>query len=271
MSSHAIVTGGSSGIGLAISRMLVRSGHTVTILARSAARLESARLELEACKQALEQEVLALEADVSNRLILERAVGQAISHNGPPSLLVTSAGLAYVGRFEETPIASLEELMAVNYFGSLYMARCVLPQMQARGRGRICFISSGAGLIGVHGYSAYSPTKFALRGLAEVLRSELIHQGVRISIAYPPDTDTPMLEWELARTPPETRAIARMAGRWSADAVAKKVLRGMERDRFEIPIGLELGFLQRFYGLTAPLVRGYLDRVAERTSRQKTK
>lgn len=72
--------------------MLVRCGHTVTILARSAARLESARLELEACKQALEQKVLALEADVSNRLILERAVGQAISHNGPPSLLMTSAG-----------------------------------------------------------------------------------------------------------------------------------------------------------------------------------
>jgi 3-dehydrosphinganine reductase len=208
-----------------------------------------------------------MEADVSDRLPLENAIAQAISDAGIPSLLIASAGIAWVARFEDTPLDAFEKLMAVNYLGSLFAARCVLRPMQQRGSGRICFVSSGAGLIGVPGYSAYSPTKFALRGLAEVLRSELIHQGVRISIAYPPDTDTPMLERELPHRPPETRAVASMAGIWSADAVAKKILRGIDGDHFEIPVGFEISFLQRFYGPTARLVRGYVDLVTKRATR----
>jgi 3-dehydrosphinganine reductase len=133
--------------------------------------------------------------------------------------------------------------------------------MRARRRGHVCFVSSGAALIGVYGYSVYAPTKFALRGLADVLRAELKQDDVRVSIVYPPDTDTPMLQEELATAPPETRVISASAGLWTADAVARVTLRGIDAHRFEIPIGTELWALQHFRGIASGSINWYLDRL----------
>jgi 3-dehydrosphinganine reductase len=97
------------------------------------------------------------------------------------------------GYFEEVPVAVFERTMAVNYFGTLYPLKAVVPAMVKRGKGAVVLISSGAGLMGLFGYTPYSPTKFALRGLAESLRAELKPTGVHVMIVYPPDTDTPQL------------------------------------------------------------------------------
>ena len=85
-------------------------------------------------------------------------------------ILILSAGMAYPGYFQELPIEIFEQTMAVNYWGSLYCIREILPKMIEQKYGKIIIISSGAGLIGSYGYTTYSPTKFALRGLAESLR-----------------------------------------------------------------------------------------------------
>jgi len=172
-----------------------------------------------------------------------------------------------VGRFEDAPLEEFEHVMAVNYLGSVYCARAVLPAMRARRRGYVCFVSSGAALIGVYGYSVYAPTKFALRGLADVLRSELKQDDVRVSIVYTPDTDTPMLQEEIACAPPETRAISAAAGLWTADAVARATLRGLDAKRFEIPIGTELSALMRFRGLASTGINWYLDRLITQSRR----
>lgn len=116
--------------------------------------------------------------------------------------------------------------MATNYFGSLYCIKAALPAMQANSH--IVLVSSGAGLIGIYGYSAYSPSKFAVRGLAESLRGEL-KVGVGISIIYPPDTDTPQLAEENKTKPPATKLITATAKVWSAEAVAKEIVKGIEK------------------------------------------
>ena len=86
--------------------------------------------------------------------------------------------------------------MELNYFGTLYPVRAVVPSMIERRQGHLMLVSSAAGIVGVYGYSAYAPAKFAVRGLAETLRAELKPHGIVVGCAYPPDIDTPGLEAE---------------------------------------------------------------------------
>ncbi len=249
---HAIITGGSSGIGLALARRLAASGSALTLIARREALLEQARAELAAHGAA---QVNVVAADVSVRAQAEQAVEKAIGALGAPSLVVTSAGMARPGHFEELPVEVFERTLAVNYLGTLYVVKAAVPAMKAAGGGRIILISSGAGLIGIFGYTAYSASKFALRGFAESLRAELREHAIRVSIAFPPDTDTPQLEEENRTKPARTKAMTARAGVWSARDVADCILRGAERDAFAITPGWQLSALYRLGGLLSPLLR----------------
>lgn len=94
-------------------------------------------------------------------------------------------------------VSLLQELYETNVMGSVRVTRAVLPQMIRERRGRVVFISSQAGQCAVYGYSAYSSSKFALRGLAECLQMEVKPFNVLVSVSFPPDTDTPQLQEEL--------------------------------------------------------------------------
>lgn len=258
---HAIITGGSSGIGKATAQLLASRGANVSIIARDRTRLESTKAEIEQCRICPSQQVLALSADVSDRHQAEQAVNRAIEQFGSPDLLITCAGIAHPGYFQEIPIEIFERTMAVNYFGSLYCIRAALPAMERRGDGQIGMISSGAGLIGIYGYTSYCPSKFALRGLAESLRGELKRSGIGVSIVYPPDTDTPQLTEENKTKPPETQAITATAKVWSANAVAQTILQGIDKRSFMITPGQEMTVLARFHSLIAPGLQWYFDRL----------
>ncbi len=257
---HAIITGGSSGIGRAIALRLARQGANISILARRPDQLDTAQKDIQQAGSAAQQ-VLALSADVSDRPQAEKAIQQAIAQLGPPQWLITCAGIARPGHFQEIPIEVFEQTMAINYFGTLYCIRAALPAMA---QGHIALVSSGAGLVGLYGYSAYCPSKFALRGLAEGLRAELKPMGIKVAIAYPPDTDTPQLAEENKTKPPATKAITATADVWSADGVARVILEGMDRGRFAITPGVEMGVLNQLHSLIAPLLNRYFDRIVAR-------
>src|SRR3990172_12089693 len=106
--------------------------------------------------------------------------------------------------------------------------------MIERGQRHLMLVSSGAGIVGVYGYSAYSPTKFAVRGLAETLRAELKPHGIVVGCAYPPDTDTPGLARENATKPEATARISAAIKVRSADQVGRAIVRGIEADRLVI-------------------------------------
>jgi 3-dehydrosphinganine reductase len=249
---HALITGGSSGIGLALAQRLARSGHDLTLIARRPALLEQAREQLLA-SGAEKVEIVA--ADVSVRSQAEAAVQRSIQTLGAPALVVTCAGMARPGHFEELPVEVFERTLAVNFLGTLYVVKAALPSMQVARRGRIVLISSGAGLLGIFGYTAYSASKFALRGFAESLHAELREHGIGVSIAFPPDTDTPQLAEENRTKPERTKAITARAGVWSAGEVAERILRGAQRDAFAITPGWQLAVLYRLGGLITPLLR----------------
>jgi 3-dehydrosphinganine reductase len=216
-----------------------------------------------------DQQILTLTADVSQREQAETAIQTAIDKNGFPDILITSAGMAYPGYFQEIPIEIFEQTMAVNYFGSLYCIRAVVPVMQQQRRGQIVLLSSGAGLIGIYGYTAYSPSKFALRGLAESLRGELKPFGIGVSIVYPPDTDTPQLEAENKTKPAETRKITETAETWTAEAVAMEIIKGIQQRKFAITPGFEIALLQRFYSVLAPILNWYMDKIISQIQQKK--
>jgi len=261
---HAVITGGSSGIGRAIALQLAQQGAHVSIIARSLERLHQAQAEIEQARHSSQQRVIALAADVSDRLQAEQAIQSSIEQSGSPDLLITCAGIAYPDYFQAIPIEIFEQTMAINYFGTLYCIRAALPAMEQRQSGRICMVSSGAGLIGIYGYSAYCPSKFAVRGLAETLRGELKPLGIRVSIAYPPDTETPQLVAENKTKPAVTKEITATADLWQADDVARTIIMGMEKGKFEIAPGLEISILTRLHSLISPLLNRYFDRIISR-------
>lgn len=256
---HAIITGGSSGIGLETAKLLMKAGANITLVARDDEKLQRAATELG--RLCPDQEVLTVVADVSDRLQVEAAMVKSCHSLGVPDLLIASAGMAYPGYFLEIPIAVFEQTMAVNYFGALYSVQAVVPPMVKRGKGTLVLISSGAGLIGLYGYGAYSPSKFALRGLGEALRGELKPLGINIAIVYPPDTDTPQLQTENLTKPPETQQITATAKIWKPEDVAQAIIQGIEKGQFAITPGMEMTLLNRLHSLLLPGLNWYFDRI----------
>jgi 3-dehydrosphinganine reductase len=255
----AVVTGGSSGIGLSAALRLARLGHPVALLARRADRLAAAADEIRSAVPGARISVHPL--DVRDAGAVAAAVADVVAEHGPVAWLVASAGIAEPGLFVEQSLDSHRAQLEVNYLGTLAAVHAVVPSMRLAGGGRVVLVSSGAGLFGIYGYSAYAPSKFAVRGLAEVLRVELADHGISVTLAYPPDTDTPQLAAENRTKPAVTRAITAGAGLWSADAVAKAMLDAARAGRFVVAPGTTLGLLTRFHSLLGPLLRLHQRRI----------
>lgn len=256
---RCLITGGSSGIGLAVAKLLAAAGADVWLLASGADRLAAACETVSAHRLLPDQVVQSIQADVADVDQVQRCLSPWLATGGAPDLLVNSAGVARPGYAEELSLETFHEMMDVNYFGTVHVTQALLPAMLARGEGHIVNIASIAGFIGVFGYTAYGASKFAVRGYSDALRSELKPQGLQVSIVYPPDTDTPQLAYENQFKPAETKALAGSARPMTAEAVAKAILRGVSKDRYLILPGLEAKLLYWLTGVSGPLLYPILD------------
>jgi len=229
----ALVTGGSSGIGLAVARLLAERGMDVWLLARRAELLQSALADLASLRQSPGQRFDALSVDVTDATQTAAAVAE-IEKIGIPDLVINCAGVARPGYVQELELDVFRQMMEVNYFGTLHTVKAVLPGMLMRGSGYLVNIASLAGLVGVFGYTAYGASKFAVRGFSDALRAELKLHGIGVSLAYPADTDTPQLAYENQFKPPETKAVSGGSGLMTTEAFAKVLLRGITRGQYMI-------------------------------------
>lgn len=254
-----LITGGSSGIGLALAQQLAADGASVHILARNAQRLQSALNTLEAKRLSSEQKFSTIQADISNYETLKPVLDQFLATYATPDILINSAGVAYPGEFSEMEMNIFHQMMDINYMGTVNVTKLVIPGMLERATGQIINFSSMAGFIGVYGYTAYGASKYAVRGFSDVLRAEMKPKGISVSIVFPPDTDTPQLAYENQFKPPITKILAGSAGLMTAEEVAAIALKKAARNKYIITPGFESSLFFTLSNLIGRLIYRVMD------------
>ena len=232
-----MITGGSSGIGLSIARELLQMGASLCLLARNQDKLDAAVKELRSLGSQSSQVINTISADVADTEALSQIIPEYLEKNPVPDVLINAAGVARPGYVEELDLDIFKWTMDIDFHGSVSMTKLLLPHFLERGSGHIVNFSSLAGVLGVFGYAAYSGAKFAVRGFTDVLRAEMKPRGIKVSIVYPPDTDTPQLAWEDQFKPYETRVLADSDKPISAEKVAHAVIKDMARGKYAIVPG----------------------------------
>jgi len=186
---HAIVTGGSRGIGSAIARLLVSHGADVTIMGRSAETLERMAAELRGEPGAT---VAAEECDVADGTSVTAAFARATANLGPAYILVNNAGVATSRKLVDMTRETWDETIAVNLTGTYLCTAEVIPAMTSARSGRIVNIASSAGLRGYRTMSAYAASKHGVIGFTRSVALETVKHGITVNAVCPSYADTDM-------------------------------------------------------------------------------
>jgi 3-dehydrosphinganine reductase len=214
--------------------------------------------------------VLVTPADVRDEAQLHEAFERGRDRFGGIRSLICCAGIVKPGYFTDLTAEDHRRHMDVNYFGTLHAVREAVADLTAVSGGTITCLSSAAGLLGVFGYSAYCPTKFAVSGLCEALRQELKPQGITVTAVYPPDVDTPMLAGETPLKPPELRALSSGENPFSAERVARALIAATEAGQARLLPGASARLIGLATGAAPGLLARYMDAVIARAQRAAT-
>ena len=254
---HVLVTGGSSGIGLAVAIKYAKLGAHITLVARNMKKLEAAKghvldgVDLDVTNTKVH--IISLDTssgqeDVTKKLVTEE------NPLGPVDILVNCAGTSIAGEFDTTDTTEFSKMFNTNVLGSVYPTRALLPQMKAnKSSTRIVFVSSQVAQAALHGYTAYAASKWALRGLAEALQMEVKPHGILGSVAYPPDTDTPGYEVEMATKPDLTKKLSETGSLFTSQDVANDIVKYSGQGYFGISTGLDGWMLKQAHPGLSPV------------------
>ena len=196
----ALISGGTSGIGLATAQLLLAKGWRVVLLGRNTARGAAA---LDTLAVATDRAQF-IPCDVTDDRACADAVAQTVALYGRLDGLVTSAGIYEEKLLEETTTADVDRLFAVNVYGTISLCRYALPHLK-KTQGSIVTVSSDAGLQGNIACSLYGATKGAVVSFTKSLALEVAPHQVRVNCVCPGDVDTPMLAKQLAQSPDLSR------------------------------------------------------------------
>ena len=188
--------------------------------------------------------------DVADRTAVASTIERALTEFGAPDVLIHSAGIGSACEFSEMEFEEFDRVMRVNLYGSRHMVEAILPTMLRKGRGKIVLVGSMGGYVPVYGYTAYGTSKFAVVGFAQCLRCELRPLGVDVACFCPGEVETPGLADERLIVHPAARALKSIGGTIGADAAARALIRGIERDRFLIVPSLRVRIVHWLFRLT---------------------
>lgn len=252
---RAIITGASTGIGIALAHELVRDGWAVALLARRADLLEQNAAEL----RARGGTAVAVSCDVTDAQAVSAAVTRAAGElGGEFDLAIANAGVGIPSHAAKFKVVDAEQMMRVNVFGMFYLFDAVIPGMIARRSGRFAGVASLAGLRGMPTSSVYSASKAAMQAFLEASRVELAPYGVGVTTVNPGFIRTPMTEKNRFKMP----------FLMDADEAARIIARGLERGQRVIEFPRPMSLLVRatrllpaalFDAVTAPYGRRKID------------
>ncbi|OHV29170.1 MULTISPECIES: SDR family NAD(P)-dependent oxidoreductase [Pseudofrankia] len=212
MTRVAVVTGGASGLGLAICQHLADAGRQVAVLDLNGAAAKDAAEGLRAAGAT----AMAVEVDVSDRASVDAAFDRVRAELGPVQIVVTSAAISGFTPFEEITVDLWNRYLAVNLTGTFHCVQAAIEDMAAAGWGRVVTISSAAGQTGTARQGHYSATKGGVIALTKAVALEYAARGITANTIPPFAVDTPSLRGQQSsRNLPKTEHIARMipAGR----------------------------------------------------------
>jgi short-subunit dehydrogenase len=231
-----LITGVSSGIGHALAEQAIQAGARVLLTSRAADKLT----EFAQAPAGSTAEVFTLAADVTSDRDRHRLVDAAVERLGGLDVLINNAGVASFGHFADSSEAILRQVMEVNFFAPAELIRLFVPVL-ARGRQpAIVNVSSMCGRRGLPAWTEYSASKFALCGLSEALRAELVRFGIDVLLVVPGLTRTG-LGGNLLRN--EGRMNIDFSRGMSPDVVAAGILRSLRCNRSETVLGAEARWL----------------------------
>lgn len=217
-----IITGASSGIGLALAREFSRLGARVVMAARSIDRLEAIARELP-------NESLAVCCDVANENDCRAMVGKTVARFGRIDVLINNAGISMRAIFDDVDLDVLHQLMDVNFWGTVNCTKYALPYIQ-QSHGSIVGVTSVAGLHGLPARTGYSASKYAMQGFLETLRIENLYKGVHVMIAAPGFTASNVRFAALtADGTPQGESPRKEQNMMSPERVAEIIARGVAR------------------------------------------
>jgi 3-dehydrosphinganine reductase len=248
---NVLITGGSSGIGLALAKQLSELGAKVWILGRDKNKLEEAAKSIGLSSDRI------FAVDVTKLDDLQSVSATFAQNHLPLHLLINSAGVTQPGEFESQGLDIFHWMMDVNYFGTLYAVKTFLPLMESGAT--IVNISSMVAILGIYGYSAYAASKYAVRGFSDSLRSELKLKGMNVSVVFPPDTQTPQLDYDNLYKPKITKELSSTAGIMTAEQVAAVIIKGISRKQYMIIPGMESKLIYSATNLFGKLTYPILD------------
>ncbi|MCH7517669.1 MAG: SDR family oxidoreductase [Candidatus Dadabacteria bacterium] len=216
-----VITGASSGIGRATALEFAREGAKTVLVSRSLEKLERVADEI----RSFNPNVLAVPTDVSSPEQVHEMVEKVLSEVGRIDVLFNNAGSSYVGRIEdENFVENAKKMIDIDYFGTVYTTKEVLPVMQKQGSGHIMNMSSVVGRKAFPHFGGYSSVMHAISGFTDSLRQELSGSGINVSIIHPALTQTPLLNHVKPEDmPPPFRGITPI----SVESVAKAVVNGV--------------------------------------------
>ena len=223
------MTGASSGVGRGLAARFAREGaRAVALVARREAQLAEVAREVEA----LGARALVLPCDVADRSAVFAAAQRAIAELGAVDILVNNAGYGHHRTFLEWDLDDMERMLRVNFLGTLYWTKALLPQMVERRQGWIVFVASVGGKLGVPEESAYAASKFAMVGFAEALSLEVEDAGVQLLTVCPGTVRTGFFDAEaLARMAPVSRRIM-----IEPEVLIDEIMKALARGKREITV-----------------------------------
>ena len=237
-SGVAVVTGAGSGIGRALAQQLAAAGSALAI-----ADIDEAGLAETAASLRGNAEISTHVLDVSDEAAVRAFADDVVARHRRATLLMNNAGVALLGQFEEISLDDFRWLMNINFWGVVYGVKYFLPVLKRQPRAHVANLSSVFGLVAPVGQSAYSASKFAVRGFTEVLRHELEGSNISVSCVHPGGIRTAIARRARlgANAPAGSReeAVARFERLTpnSPEEAAARILQGVERREPRILIG----------------------------------
>lgn len=251
------ITGASSGIGAACALRYAAEGAALVLTSSSAERLAGVA---ERCRVAGAGGVAVLPCDLRRAEALEELSDKAWTAFGGLDIVFLNAGISQRTSVEDTSMEMVHEIMDINYFAPVALAKALLPRMVEEGGGKIAVTSSIAGRFGFPLRSAYSSSKFALYGFFETLQAEYYDKGIRVTMVCPGRVKTNISLRALDKGGKAHGAMdPGQDGGMDADDAARIIVRAIRRGRREVLVGrkelLMVGIKRFFPGLCARLAR----------------